>query len=47
MVERDHYFQCSTEYGLCKLEEFFQANGIARFGGLNLFSSIIFNEITF
>jgi hypothetical protein len=47
MVEMEHYFQCSMEYGLCRLEESFQANGIARFGGLNLFSSIILSEITF
>jgi hypothetical protein len=39
MEEVDHYFQFSAEYGRCSPEEYFiQANGIAAFDGLNLFS---------
>jgi len=35
MVERNHYIQ----WVMCKPKDyFFQANGIIRFGGLNLFS---------
>ncbi len=45
MLERGHYFQCLVEYKIgCKPEDFIiiiiiiilHANGIARFGGLNL-----------
>jgi hypothetical protein len=40
MVERDHSFQCSAEYGCVYVSRsfFFQTNGIARFDGLNFFS---------
>ncbi len=40
MVERDHYFQSSADYAwvVCRLKRlFFQVNGIARFGDLDLF----------
>jgi len=42
MLQRGHYFQCLEEYKIgCKPEDFYLnfflcANGIARFGGLNL-----------
>jgi hypothetical protein len=47
LLERGHFFQCLVENGfVCTPSLFFQTNGVAGFGGLNLVFLVMLSELT-